>query len=138
MHSDTKHSQRWINAQCSAADDNGLMMMMMKMTVTSLRILNLRNPAMLHSFTCVSIFLKTLVIDHSMLEGKWVTLWRCVLSLHTHIICTLCKVLLNLPKHEIFGWFDLQFVNKISKPFFLNLQQKTNSKSSGNLKKKKL
>lgn len=50
---DTKHSHRWIDAQCSAADDNGLMM---KMTVTSLRILNLRNPAMLHSFTCVWAF----------------------------------------------------------------------------------
>lgn len=34
-------------------------------------------------------------------------------------------------------WLVLQFVNKISKPFFLNLH-KTNSKSSGNLKKKKL
>lgn len=33
-------------------------------------------------------------------------------------------------------WLVLQFVNKISKPFFLNLQQKTNSKSSGNLLKK--
>lgn len=64
-----------------------------------------------------------------MLEGKWVTSW----SPYTHHLYIMQSAFKFTNTWNF--WLVLQFVNKISKPFFLNLH-KTNSKSSGNLKKK--